>query len=86
VGIATGYGVDDLGVEIRVPVGSRIFFKSSRPFLWPAQPPIQCVPGALSPGVKRPGREADIHLQLVSRSTKGGSIHPLLHAPTWCCV
>jgi hypothetical protein len=23
------------------------------------QPPIQWVPGALSPGVKRPGREAD---------------------------
>jgi hypothetical protein len=23
------------------------------------QPRIQCVPGALSPGVKRPGREAD---------------------------
>jgi hypothetical protein len=25
----------------------------------PTQPPIQWVPGALSPGVKRPGREAD---------------------------
>jgi hypothetical protein len=25
----------------------------------PTQPRIQCVPGALSPGVKRPGREAD---------------------------
>jgi hypothetical protein len=25
----------------------------------PTQPPIQCVPGTLSPGVKRQGREAD---------------------------
>jgi hypothetical protein len=25
VGIATGYGLDDRGVGIRVPVGSRIF-------------------------------------------------------------
>jgi hypothetical protein len=25
VGIATGYGLDDRGVEVRVPVGSRIF-------------------------------------------------------------
>lgn len=30
------------------------------------QPPIQLVPGALSPGVKRPGREA-YHSRLVSR-------------------
>jgi hypothetical protein len=29
------------------------------PNLWPTQPPIQWVPGALSLGVKRPGREAD---------------------------
>jgi hypothetical protein len=32
---------------------------SSRPALGPTQPHIQLVPGALSPGVKRPGREAD---------------------------
>jgi hypothetical protein len=32
---------------------------SSRPVLGPTQPPIQLVPGALSPGVKRPGCEAD---------------------------
>jgi hypothetical protein len=30
----------------------------SRPVLRPTQPPIQWVPGALSLGVKRPGREA----------------------------
>jgi hypothetical protein len=36
-----------------------LFSKSSRPALGFTQPPIQWVPGALSPGVKRPRREAD---------------------------
>jgi hypothetical protein len=36
-----------------------LFFKSSRVALGPTQPPIQWAPGALSPGVKRPGPEAD---------------------------
>jgi hypothetical protein len=58
--IATGYVLDDRGVGVRVPVGSKIFFStSSRPTLGSTQPPTQWVPGALSPGVKRPGREAD---------------------------
>jgi hypothetical protein len=35
--------------------------------------------GALSPKVKRPGREA----QLVLRSRKHGSIHPLPHTSSW---
>jgi hypothetical protein len=59
VGIATGYGLDDRGVGVRVPVGSGIFSTSSRPALGPTQPPIQWVAGALSPGVKRPRCEAD---------------------------
>jgi hypothetical protein len=34
VGIATGYGLDERGVGVRVPVGSRTFFsKSYRPAL-----------------------------------------------------
>jgi hypothetical protein len=36
-----------------------LFSTSSRPVLGPTQPPIPRVPGALSPGVKRPGCEAD---------------------------
>jgi hypothetical protein len=36
-----------------------LFSTSSRPALGSTQPPIQWVPGALFPGVKRPGREAD---------------------------
>jgi hypothetical protein len=35
------------------------FSKSSRPSLGSTQPPIQWVPGAISPGLKRQGREAD---------------------------
>jgi hypothetical protein len=36
-----------------------LFSTSSRPVLRPNQPPIQWVPGALSSGEKRLGREAD---------------------------
>jgi hypothetical protein len=54
VSIATNYGLDDRGVGVRVPVGSRIFSTSPRPDMGPTQTPIQCVPG-----VKRAGRGAD---------------------------
>jgi hypothetical protein len=61
VGMTTGYGHDHGGVGVRVPVWSRIFLfsTSSRPVLGPTQSPIRWVPGALSPEVKRMGREAD---------------------------
>jgi hypothetical protein len=39
--------------------------------------PIQWVPGALCPGVKRPGREVDHSPPTSARSRKCGSIHPL---------
>jgi hypothetical protein len=42
----------------------------SRPALGPTQPPIRWVPGDLSPGVKRPGREAD-HSPPSSAEVKG---------------
>jgi hypothetical protein len=50
------------------------FSMSSRPALGSTRPPIQWVPGALSPGVK-----LTTHLQLVPRSRIRGSIHPLPH-------
>jgi hypothetical protein len=31
VGVATGYGLDDRGVGVRVPVGARIFTSPCRP-------------------------------------------------------
>jgi hypothetical protein len=41
VGIATGYGLDDRGVGVRVPVGSRIFSSPRRPDrLWGPPSPL----------------------------------------------
>jgi hypothetical protein len=53
--LGTGWTTE--GVRVQVPVGSKIFSTSSRP--GPTQPFIQWVPGAVSLGVKRQGREAD---------------------------
>jgi hypothetical protein len=54
--IATGCGLDGRGVGVRVPVGARLISSARRPDRFWGPP---WVPGALSPGVKRPGREAD---------------------------
>jgi hypothetical protein len=53
------------------PGGSKNFrfSTSSRPALGFTKPPIQWVPGPLSPGVKRPGREVD-HLPPTSAEVK----------------
>jgi hypothetical protein len=61
VGIGTGYGLDDQGGGSSSPSRVRNFHFaiSSRPALGSTQPPIKWVPGALSLGVKRQGREAD---------------------------
>jgi hypothetical protein len=58
VGIATLYGLDDLGFGVLVPVGQRIFSSPRRPDWLFNQPLIQWVLGPLSLGVKRQGREA----------------------------
>jgi hypothetical protein len=57
VSIATECGLDDLGLGVWVPVGSRIIISSlhcPRPVPGPTLPPFQWVPG-----VRRPLREAD---------------------------
>jgi hypothetical protein len=46
--------------------------------LGPSQPPLQWVPGVLSSGVKRQGREAD-HSLSNAEVKKGGAIPPLRH-------
>jgi hypothetical protein len=59
VGIALGYGLGDRSSRVRFRAGIFLFTTGSRTALGPTQPPIQLVPGTLSLGVKRPGREAD---------------------------
>jgi hypothetical protein len=41
------------------------------------QPPIQWVPGALSPGIKRPERETDHSPPSCAEVKNGGTIPPL---------
>jgi hypothetical protein len=45
-------------------------YMSCRPALGPTKPPIQWVPGALSPGVKQPGCEADHSLPTTAEVKK----------------
>jgi hypothetical protein len=46
-----------------------LFSTLSGPALDPTQPPVQWIPGALFPGVKQPGHEAD-HLPPTSAKVK----------------
>jgi hypothetical protein len=56
---ATGWMIGVLEFDSRRGLGIFLFTTASRTALEPTQPPMQCVQGALSLGVKRPGREAD---------------------------
>jgi hypothetical protein len=51
-----------LGFDSQRGLGIFLFTNASRTALEPTQPPIQWVPGALSLGLKRSGREADYTL------------------------
>jgi hypothetical protein len=62
------YGLDDRVIWVRSPAEAKDFSSSleSRSALGPTQPPVQWVPGDLSPGVKR-GRGVTLPLTM-SRS------------------
>jgi hypothetical protein len=61
VGIATGYGLDGRGVEVRVPIGARFLSCPRHPDQLSTLPPSQWIRGgvALSSGIKGLRREAD---------------------------
>jgi hypothetical protein len=56
---ATGWTIGVLGFDTQRGLGISLFTTASRTALGPTQPPIPWVPGALSLGVMRQGREAD---------------------------
>jgi hypothetical protein len=62
------------------PGRGKIFLHStkSKPAPGRAQPPIQWVPGAISPAVERPGREADDSTPYSAKVKNSGDIPPVL--------
>jgi hypothetical protein len=59
------------------------FSISAKSVLGSTQPPIQCVPWALSAGIKRPERKADHSPPTSVEAKNGGSIQPLSHTSSW---
>jgi hypothetical protein len=84
VGIATGYGLDDQVVGVRVSVGSRIFSSPRRLYrLW--GPPTLLsngYVGLLPRGLKQSGCEGGHSPPTSAKIKKCGSIHPLPHTPS----
>jgi hypothetical protein len=56
-----------------------LYSTASRPALEPTHSPFQCVPGALSLGIKQPRREADHSPPSSAEVKNGGAIPPLPH-------
>jgi hypothetical protein len=71
-----------LGFDSQQGLGIFLFITASGTAMGPTQPPIQWVLGALSLGVKWPGREAD-HSPLSSARSTCGAIPPLPNMPSW---
>jgi hypothetical protein len=81
VGIATGYGLDDRGVLVRIPVGSTISIlhrfqigSGTHSSLY-----TKGTEGAISSGVKRPGREPDQQSPITAEVKK--EMNQYIHSP-----
>jgi hypothetical protein len=86
--IKAGWTIGVLGFNSRWGLGIFLFTTASRKALGPTQPPTQCVRGALSLRVKRPGREAD-HSPPSSAEVKervGYTSTPPIALIAWCSV
>jgi hypothetical protein len=79
VGITAGYELDDRGSIAGRDKRFFLFNTASRPALGPTHPPVQWISGALSPGVKGLGREADHSAPSNVEVKNGGSIPLLPH-------
>jgi hypothetical protein len=74
--IVSDYGLDDRAIGVRSPVGAKDFSSSLcvQTGSGATQPPVQWVPGVLSPGVKRGrGMTLTTHPHLVPRSSMSRS-------------
>jgi hypothetical protein len=67
-------------------LGTFFFITASRTALGPTQPHIQWVPGALSLGVKRPGREADHSPPSSAEVKESYASTPQYAFMAWCLV
>jgi hypothetical protein len=85
--IVTGLRAGQPRLESRQGLEVFPFATAFRPALRSTQPPIQWVPGALSSGVKRPGREADHSpLSNVEVNAWGYTSIPPYVFVAWCLV
>jgi hypothetical protein len=84
--VVSGYWLDDRAIEVWSPTAVRAFSLTSvsRPALGPIQPPVQWVPGVLSPRIKR-GRDVTLttHPHLVPRSRMSRSY---TSSPPWASI
>jgi hypothetical protein len=83
-----GWTTGVLGFECRRGLGIFLFATASRTALGPTQPPIQWIPGTLSLGVKRQGREADHSLPSSAEVKNAWSytFTPQYVFMAWCLV
>jgi hypothetical protein len=81
-GIVMAYGLHG---RVRFMVGARYFLYSTAPrlSLRPTHPPVHWLRRYPSPGVKRPGLEADLSPSCSTEVKNDGTIPPLTHMSSW---